>query len=551
MSQNNDIRFCSKCGAKNDKMAKFCFECGAQFSGGETQDAAVDSVNASLENEADESMSHELQSDGADLYDPAAEEPTEEKPKKVVRKIGDGANRVRAFISMIALIAFVFLFFAPVATVRKVDVNRDGYADSIDYSPFDAIDTLEGVFSNIDKRGESNKVDYQYDSNGYANTGNGDFAYSTEGSVINMNSGAGFNRGTLPGDGTAMPNLSFWFAAVVVCIFAVTIVVGLIASAVALVDGKYDDEKARKRLRISRSVIMFLLSIVPIVILSLMHTCHSNYMGTKAGIYNVGVKMAYGGVIMLLICILAFLQITITYISRIVGTKKVKERYTVITRATAFVAVIIAAFAIFLPCISARFAISKSKGADVKTYGISAAEIHELTDSEWDFYYVQGDLISDEQFIHMVSGISSKNKRNSYLADTLLHITMFISRDSKNMYTLMSMVQFVLMIMISVLIRGMFKSIFERKTFEHQGVFLVLTTLLSVIYLILTIVISAVSYSGMSYQMALRASFSIGASPIVMSVCMIITIIALNIREPEVKSIEYDNPDVSVAPYVI
>lgn len=208
-------------------------------------------------------------------------------------------------------------------------------------------------------------------------------------------------------------------------------------------------------------------------------------------------------------------------------------------------------FSMFLPCISVKMA-SPTISGEVKkdTYSVSPTDVYEFSSADISYYKKMVKSHTESGVIEEVKGyVRSTNDGDGVLK--IFYLAAFWDKDASSVLSIIGNSQILLMALAAIIIGAINNSIFEQKKMKRQKLVMFILVCTSLVYLISNIVMALVCRNNVTYAMSPYINFTVGASSIISLICVIGIVAAFYIRNPQEKKIEYDDPDVSYAPYVV
>ena len=104
---------------------------------------------------------------------------------------------------------------------------------------------------------------------------------------------------------------------------------------------------------------------------------------------------------------------------------------------------------------------------------------------------------------------------------------------------------------ISLFVLAVMRLILSKVMIKRKKGLIIGSATCVLIYLVLAILVSMVCNNNIGDEMSHYVMISLGRGPILATIFTTVAIAAMSIRGKKITSREYDNPDVSYAPYVI
>lgn len=604
MTQNNDVRYCPKCGERNSGVTNFCFACGNELvmnkengQGGtytegekaidgtvdlgapvekvgekiqddlltDNRKAAPDTVSAQTvaDEKTDKSAKSSVLSDSAK----SSEEQRADKPNGRVRRFSlpsyagdatvlpeinrrDATDQLKKTSTVMLIIsALLFLmFFAPFVKVRTE--YMDGQYYDVRFSPAEFMKLSRNAMENHTNSSLKLTEEYIEYENLQSQIGN----YAYDGTLTPYQSSlmedyAEASMTIYLMRNVVSPKVNLVGAGALSLIYLVIAVVSSVLSIIglALISRSGKHRMTHKVLNWGKRWTMVLTVLVPLCILVMMHAGHLCFGGYISDFGNRGVKMAWGGIMSLIVWIAFVLGTVYTCMVEYSEQKDSEKRFAAMIKGLALACAFVAVLSMFLSAIAVKI---KTPSGYSGRYLIRASDIYEMGANDVNYYTSDTTSTTDEEFIDFVKGMANGGRKSRDVIK-VFGLAVFREGDVSALFTLSSVIQILLMIILTVLMKRNLSCVLDQKQREKPAATLMLSAVLAFINLCLNIALSVVCYTNLGSEVGKYVLFSIGVGPILTVISIFAMIIVFVIRKPKERAPEYDNPDTSYAPYII
>ena len=537
MAQNNEACFCPKCGERNDGVTDFCYVCGTFL----TDKKGV-----------------YVSSDGGGIGEPVSTAPAAVGVKKrtadrdpsrnkaVVSSVENKASATfaakrHAFVTFVLAAALLLLLFAPAVSVgTEYDGGVDCY---VTYTPIEFLKlgaTSFGIIEVSDEEYENYRKLEKSIGKVYNTVSMQTLLGEYTKSAVNIHfAGRGGTN-----------KLNFVVALALIIVYASAAILSVLSSLATLItlSASRDTALHAKKLVKTRRKITFLLAIIPLCVVTLLQAAHLNHEGNARNFGNLGVKAEFGSVLAMIIFAAVFGQICYFCFKRASVNKN--ERFESLKRGVALAAVMVMVFSMFLPCLSVKMAVPANYGdAKTETFNVSPSDVYEFSYNDVSFYDKLGNSLGEDGLIQKIYD-AVKKKGDDGAGLTAFYVSAFSHSDPSPMFAASGSVRMLLMLLSAIILAGISGQIFEKKRIKRQKLLMFASVCSALLYFISNIVISAVCYDNISFEVSRHLKFSVGIGSVLALISIITAVVALYIPNPQRIEVEYDNPDVSYAPYV-
>ena len=527
MSQNNNVRSCPECGARLDAFSTVCMACGTVL------DSSKEIVrNTPLQKQGDSSGA--FYAGGASVR--AVKSESEEKSD----------IKRHALVLFIIAATLCILFFAPFVSVRTQYNEYSTY--DVKLSPVDFVKLRVKASSYLNDADLALTHEYQEyltDKNNIGYLPSSAMLTGTQMEMVARCTKSALTVHMMRNDVSAKFNLTFALAFSAVYIIAALLALILSAFALsAIFSGK--TPKKQRALGGAQKTVLFIISIIPAYIITLMHAARFGLSGDMSGFGRLGARMAWGAALVVIVFVAIIAHVCKRRLKDAAGEKG-QIRFVVITRVIALACVAVATLSMFIGCLSIKTA---SAYGNKKSVSVKAADIYDMNYNDSYYYLQKTDLTTAEEFISYAERVA-EGVTDSRSALEIFYVSAYWGGDVSDICTFISVMQILLMLSLGVVSKKMINVILSKSKFEKPQFSLFLSSLFSIVHLGLCIALSAICYTNMGFELGKYATVSVGVGPIFTVICISGVVASLLIHAPEIKEREYDKPDVSCAPYVV
>jgi len=341
---------------------------------------------------------------------------------------------------------------------------------------------------------------------------------------------------------------SFLFA-----LYVLFCVIFVVVAGVNLAVEFFTAKKNRRRIKrcASDGLLCFLLCLLPALCFLMLQSCQlCTGVGVLSFVTPIGARLSWGAILSLVLAILGGIFVCA---SHSLSVLRVNRRYfdrLRIKHLLAIALVLLVLVSTLMPCLQVKM-IDVASGKEM-TLSMNFWEIREMTSNEWMSVRNASTRVNQEY----IATLAATPELPDHAGKTFLN-TLLITSDALTVYTL-----YVFMEIVSVLtlvFGGMWLFLLLRRGFFGKkrrfglNLFKVLTLICVCLNFIFVLVIKNTLDACLRGNLLYVLRFGIGKGMIVMFVCALLAVI-LRLREKrEVQYVdeEYDNADVSYAPYVL
>ena len=506
MSEQNNDRLCPKCSAHNEQIAEFCSSCGSSLGEKKTKDVIPG-------------------------WYTAMHKPT-----------------VFSAITMAISVLLIFLLLSPFINVRTR--HGDNYYNT-SFSPLQIVEySVKSFIPYTDKQILASDEYKEFKS------------ISKEISKIKQyndltrkdkNLLEDYNKSTIAlafVKNEEIPKANLVAAAIFTIVYAVVAVTAFISSAVALIISFFKPDSANNYIRVASRRLAFLASVIPVYIMIIAQTSRFSREIVPEGYGSGGVAPAWGLILTLLLLLTVPVYIGIRCYAKITGFTgapiKFKDKKQVVSIIFAVAALLVA----FMPCISLSCATPSSPGkTEFGTAYVSPTEIYEFTHE--DYRYYRTSLTTSKNEIISAAEDIADNSAVINLQTDVFHNVIYSVGDLSVLYICNAVALIGFMIFAASNLRNLVDLHMYGKRAEHMKRTRVFMILFASVYLCMSIALTVMANLALTIILSRHMLFLVGAGPVLALIFSIISIVAENKKSPKAETYEFDNPDISSAPYVI
>lgn len=271
---------------------------------------------------------------------------------------------------------------------------------------------------------------------------------------------------------------------------------------------------------------------------------------SEYGCRGLGTSMAWGAILAVMVSILGSAFVCAASFIKLIENEEKPFTKLRITRMVCCALMILLVVSIFLPCNT--ISIWHANG-ETDNYFVDVMDIKELPVSDLKAYRATalhyGTAIIDDLDKGQVGNIQTDDT-----GETLFHTVMICRIDPRIIYRAVITVTMITLLFVGFLLFSTIRHcFFEIPKFRGMKALKVFATIAIAIYLIMMIVLNIVVMLCLRLDLSYAVGFSIGIGAIIAPVIMVALLI---IRQKSVKKVinrntDYDNADVSYAPYVL
>lgn len=229
-----------------------------------------------------------------------------------------------------------------------------------------------------------------------------------------------------------------------------------------------------------------------------------------------------------------------------VAFSKSKDKYRIIS----LLILIAALISIFLPAMSVSAAYPKSKKTVEKgTEYVSLTDIYEFSGIDSDFYFANGPYYDDE--IEAAAELIAKDEANVGAGAEILHGLIHSFDNMSILYVLTNAFAILFILFLALIIKKCLGNLIAGEKTLGAGKLYVLAAISAALYLIMLATLALMANAMLSIEASRYVTLSIGVGPILAPILLAASFVFLGLRPPKEKESKFDNPDVSLAPYVI
>jgi hypothetical protein len=321
-----------------------------------------------------------------------------------------------------------------------------------------------------------------------------------------------------------------------------------------LISEFFATKKNRVRLRRYKSdaILCLLLCMLPVLIFLLSNACELS-LNTAMLSHNIGkvidTNMAWGAVLSF---ILALLGTIFVCMSHSFGALRLHGRYfdrMRVKHIISVVLVIVLLLSVLMPCI--KISMWNSNVAEIQTEAVSLSDVREINRNERRAYQDANELAT-EKYQELTSYSSSSENAGEEFINTL-----FLTSKMSNIRMLYMAIE--IFTALTLLFAGALlwnllrRGFFGAKQLKAVNFFKVLTLIAVGVNLILVIVMQQLLTHCLPTELLYSIVFGMGAGMVMMVICALSVVVLRLSAKKEVEYVDedYDNADVSYAPYVL
>ncbi len=344
---------------------------------------------------------------------------------------------------------------------------------------------------------------------------------------------------------TGVLSLAYFVLCILLLVFStIDFIIGLIAL------GK-KDFKLNVR---SGNLLFSICCIVPLLTFSFLRMCQFGTDNFFAQYSTGGVGLSVGGIFVIFI---SFLCGGIVCLQKAYSLKKPAERFYTRTKIKNIVCGAIALLfiiSVFLPCINIDI-YNERTGEIEQTVSVSPDQLHEISDGEMRYYSKTSSSSFAAIIADMVEQVDDGDIDKGKIGAKMLYPIIFgCGRlDIRVLFVFIIFVTLMTLVFGGLLLRSILLNIFFNKSNDSSiTAYKVLTFMSTVLYTLLFWILSLITASSFNGQLSAFMDASVGAGPILMLICIIaLLVFPRNPKEYKYVDRDYDNADVSYAPYVV
>jgi hypothetical protein len=271
---------------------------------------------------------------------------------------------------------------------------------------------------------------------------------------------------------------------------------------------------------------------------------------SEYGCRGLGTKMAWGAILTVVVSLLGSAFVCAASFIKLIENEEKPFTRIRITRMVCCALMILLVVSIFLPC--STISIWHANG-ETDTYHVDVTDIKEMTVGDLKNYR----LVARQYGANVIDNLKAGEVgsiQTDDIGETLFHTVMLCRINPKVIYVAVIIITMITLVFIGLLLWSTLRHcFFEIPKFKGMKALKVFTTMSIAVYLIMMIVLNVVVQFCLLLDLSYMVGFSIGLGTIIAPVIMVALLI---IRQKSVKKVinrntDYDNADVSYAPYVL
>ena len=347
-------------------------------------------------------------------------------------------------------------------------------------------------------------------------------------------------------------HITSMLASLLFVVYVLFCVIFVVVAGVNLAVEFFTAKKNRRRIKkcASDGLLCFLLCLLPALCFLMLQSCElCTGVGVLSFVTPMGARLSWGAIISLVLAILGGIFVCA---SHSLGVLRVNRRYfdrARIKHMLTIVLIVLVLLSTLMPCLQVQM-IDVSRGKEL-SLGMNFWEIREMTSNEWMAIRKAPTKVNQEYITTLVATSELSEHAGKTFCNTLL-----ITSDAMMIYTLYVFVEIVSLLTLFFggmwLFAVMRRGFFGKKRLRMLNLFKVLTMICVCLNFIFTLIIKNALDACLRGNLLYMVRFGIGKGMILMFVCALLAVI-LRLREKRAVQYvdeEYDNADVSYAPYV-
>ena len=446
-------------------------------------------------------------------------------------------NRLIVFLLAVAMLAMTFV---PFVTYQVKTADNTVY--TVEYSGTDTVQVSLFSFFVGNTAGTPDMSAYEQALNQITDV-------DAQASLIrqmmlasSVNSRMGFQTTTL-------------VATLLFVIYALFCTIFVIVSAVNLITEFFTGKKTRDRVKrcASDTILCLLICMLPVLCFAMIQACE---ICTGIGILDFltpvsGAKLSWSAILSL---VLALLGGVLICASHSLGLLRVDKHYfdrRRIKHILALVLVLVVMVSTLMPCLQMQM-IDIQSGKEITT-DVSLWDIREITVKEWQSYR-SSDTRIDQAY---VSSLGALPELPNLAGETFMHTMLIPSNAGMIVFYLYSFIEIVTLLMLAfagVWLFGVLRRGFFGKTRRFMiNLFRILTLVCVCVNFVLVLLVKSMMDMNLQGILLYIIRIGVGQGMLVMFLCALLGVV-LRLREKRpirYADEEYDNAEVSYAPYVI
>ncbi len=342
-------------------------------------------------------------------------------------------------------------------------------------------------------------------------------------------------------------------AAITTVIYALLCVISALLALKALISELITRKKgiSRRKRHAADGMICMIACLMPLMIFCFLQAFDFGMtILSEFGCRGLGTKMAWGAILTTAVAILGSIVVCAASFFKLTEDEEKPFTKLRITRMVCCVLMILLVVSIFLPCSTVSI---WHENGETDTYFVDITDIKEMPVSDLKNYRTvarqYGATVIDNLESGQVGSIQTDD-----VGKTLFHTVMICRIDPRIIYGAVIAVTMITLLFVGFLLWSTVRHcFFETPKFGSMKALKVFSTMSIAAYLVMVIVMNIVIQFCLLLDLSYMLGFSIGIGTIIAAVIMVAILI---IRQKSVKKVvnrntDYDNADVSYAPYVL
>ena len=599
MSNLKSVIYCPKCGEANYGVVHFCFSCGTRLANPEAdntngkyavnmhsygamptvQNTGYVNLNTSGDDQATQNV-YTTPASHSEVHDApsaqavngygAAYEPAIVRGSANVSNVKKQASTARATVysqrgvkgyfyktracALILLAISVLMLLASFLPMVKTETSvTDTSSFTVSFSP------TEILSLGIDSLGSASSEDYLDEYQNYISLRSTvekiDFdtnLLQSQKTALKNYAKSSLKLRLMSGEESPKANLIVATIVSIAYIFA-SVLTFVFAFILCAFYSRLRNENVESFFRLVKSLVAIILVLLPVYMMLMLQTANFSY-GFEIGHFgNQGSGLAWYGIIMVIVIIAAIGLMSARCFSQLFKKEAGSKDYTLACKVVALVCLILAVVAMFMPFAKIQLAAIDSYGV-VKTESMSVSvnNFYELSSEDVAYLTSIADSYSKtELLLHIASIVSGRELSDSVDTEIFNTVAFRYNEGIEYVYTLIGIFAILSALIISLFVLAIMRLILSKVMIKRKKGLIIGTAACVLIYLVLAILVSMVCNNNIGDEMSHYVMISLGRGPILATIFTTIAIASMSIRGKKTTSREYDNPDVSYAPYVI
>ena len=335
---------------------------------------------------------------------------------------------------------------------------------------------------------------------------------------------------------------------------SVTVAIAILLSLAALLFHLIDMNEAFLRMiSYAERTVVALLAASPAYLVVLMQTANFHFGFDVPNFGDRGVSFAAGGIILLVMAALALIYAFVKFISSMIGKETSALESGSKMKIAASILLVIALVCMFLPCISVGFAAPGKRSVQTETHYIYPQSMYEFASNDVTYLNDIANNVPEEFFVEWVySGVKEHEGFGNAAMDALNWVSFHYVDGMPVVFGFIAGFHVFAVLALSLAIVILLAFVIRKRAVKRPKALLFFINVLTTGYLLMNLTLIIINNVSMSSSVRSRVIFNVGIAPIAAVVCTVIASILFAIPARRNSAVsEYDDPDVSYAPYVV